>query len=60
MKNWKVQARKKVNVAFFPATVRRWGLCKQPMLIRSLLNRIPVLRKAVDGLTTRMIHEGAS
>lgn len=39
MKDWNVQLRGLVNIAFFPDSVRRWGLCKQPLQLRALLQR---------------------
>ncbi len=60
MKDWKVQMRDTVNVAFFPATASRWGLCKQPMQLRALLSRMPALRRAVDQLTNRLMHQPTS
>ncbi|MDD3276823.1 MAG: GNAT family N-acetyltransferase [Kiritimatiellales bacterium] len=56
MKDWNVQSRDLVNVAFFPASIRRWGLCKQPMQLRSLINRSPSLKKAVDGFSNRLLN----
>lgn len=56
MKDWNVQARNLANIAFFPDTARRWGLCKQPMQLRALINRNPKLKKAVNGLTNRFFN----
>lgn len=60
MRDWKVQIRKTANVTFFPETARRWGLCKQPMQLRALLNRRPALRAAVDRLSNRLMNQPAS
>jgi CelD/BcsL family acetyltransferase involved in cellulose biosynthesis len=57
MKDWNVQSRDLVNVAFFPATARRWGLCKQPMQLRSLINRIPSLKSAVNSFSNRLLNQ---
>jgi len=54
MKDWNVQTRPTANVAFFPASIRRWGLCKQPMQLRSLLSRIPKLKKVVDAFSDHL------
>jgi hypothetical protein len=57
MKDWNVHSRDLVNIAFFPETVRRWGLCKQPMQLRTLLNRNPNLKNAVNGFSNRLLNK---
>jgi hypothetical protein len=57
MKDWNIQSRDLVNIAFFPDTVRRWGLCKQPMQLRSLVNRSPKLKKVVNDFSDRLINK---
>lgn len=59
MKNWNVQLLPVVNVAFFPDTPHRWGLCKQPMQLRAWVNRIPRLRRAVDAFSDRLMNRPA-
>jgi|GEM_PF-1143062 len=56
LNDWNVQMRPVSNVAFFPATASRWGLCKQPMQLRALINRNPKLKKTVDGFSDRLFN----
>ena len=56
MKDWNVQMRDLANLAFFPDTARRWGLCKQPMQLRSLINRNPKLKKTVNDFSNRLLN----
>jgi hypothetical protein len=57
MKDWNIQSRDLVNIAFFPDTMRRWGLCKQPLQLRSLVNRSPKLKKVVNDFSDRLINK---
>jgi hypothetical protein len=56
MKDWNVQTRDLANIAFFPGTVRRWGLCKQPMQLRTLINRNPKLKKTITGFSNGLFN----
>ena len=54
MNDWNVQTRRLADIAFFPDTMRRWGLCKQPIQLRTLINRTPKLKRTVEtGLSFR-------
>jgi hypothetical protein len=57
MKDWHVQMRDLTNIAFFPDSVRKWGLCKQMLQLRLFLNRLPRLRKTIDRFSTRLMHK---
>ena len=56
MNDWNVRSRALVNVAFFPDTLHRWGLCKQPIQLRTLINRNPKLKEAVNQFSDRLIN----
>lgn len=56
MKDWNVQMRNLANIAFFPDGTSCWGLCKQPMQLRSLLSRNPKLKKAVNAFSNRLFN----
>jgi CelD/BcsL family acetyltransferase involved in cellulose biosynthesis len=56
MKDWNVQTRELVNIAFFPKRADRWGLCKQLLQLRSLLARNESIKKAVLGLSNRLFN----
>ncbi len=56
LNDWNVQIRPIANIAFFPASARRWGLCKQPLQLRSLINRNPKLKKVVEGFSDRLLN----
>lgn len=54
MNDWNVQTRRLADIAFFPDTMRRWGLCKQPIQLRALINRKPKLKRFIEtGLSFR-------
>ena len=57
MKDWNVQTRNLANIAFFPESAGRWGLCKQPMQLRALINRNPVWKRVVDGFSNRIFNQ---
>jgi CelD/BcsL family acetyltransferase involved in cellulose biosynthesis len=60
LNDWNVQMRPVANVAFFPASVRRWGLCKLPMQLRSLINRNPKLKKTINGFSDRLFNKATA
>jgi hypothetical protein len=54
MNDWNVQTRRLADISFFPDTMRRWGLCKQPMQLRTLINRNPKWKRFIEtGLSFR-------
>jgi len=57
--DWNVQMRPLANVALFPANYRRWGLCKQPMQLRSLINRNQKIKNAVNLFSDRIFNRAA-
>ncbi|MCC7299634.1 MAG: GNAT family N-acetyltransferase [Verrucomicrobia bacterium] len=56
MKDWNVQSRNLANIAFFPERASCWGLCKQPMQMRAMLNRNQKLKSAVSRLSNRLFN----
>lgn len=60
LNDWNVKIRPLANIALFPASYRRWGLCKQPMQLRSLLNRSPKIKAAVNLFSDRIFNKAAS
>ena len=60
MKDWNVQTRDLANIAFFPKRADRWGLCKQPMQLRALLNRSPKLKKTVNDFSNRLFNKSTA
>lgn len=59
LNDWNVQTRSMANVAFFPASVRRWGLCKQPMQLRMLIGRNQKIRKVVNAFSNQVLNDPA-
>ena len=57
LNDWNVETRAISNIAFFPASISRWGLCKQPMQLRALINRNPRLKKVVDGFSDHLFNK---
>lgn len=53
LNDWNVHVRPLADVVFFPATVRRWGLCKQPIQLRVLCARLATLKNAITGFSSR-------
>jgi hypothetical protein len=54
LNDWGVQLRTLSDVTFFPAGLRRLGICRRPLQSLELLRRNPVVRRWTQGFLTRL------
>jgi hypothetical protein len=59
LKDWNVKRLPVAHIAFFPAGISRWGLCKWPVQMHALLCRIPFIKKFIRGISARLFRKAA-